>query len=52
MTIGMDKKIKKVKLKNGKEINVILFDTVGQEKFRSLASNYVKKQMVFYWCMI
>ena len=43
MTVGMDKKIKKVKLKNGKEINVILIDTVGQEKFRSLASNYIKK---------
>ena len=42
-TIGIDTKIKEITLENGKEIRVILTDTAGQEQYRSIASNYIKK---------
>ena len=42
-TIGIDSKIKKVKLKNNEEIKVKISDTAGQERFKSIASNYMKK---------
>ena len=42
-TIGIDSKIKKVNLSNGEEIKVKISDTAGQERFRSIASNYMKK---------
>ena len=42
-TIGIDTKIKETTLENGKEIRVILTDTAGQEQYRSIASNYIKK---------
>ena len=42
-TIGIDCKFKKEKLKNGEEITVKISNTVGQEKFRSLATNFLKK---------
>ena len=42
-TIGIDSKIKKVILSNGEEIKVKISDTAGQERFKSIASNYMKK---------
>ena len=42
-TIGFDFKFKNEKLKNGEEITVKIFDTAGQEKYRSLAANFLKK---------
>ena len=42
-TIGFDYKFKNEKLKNGEEITVKIFDTAGQEKYRSLAANFLKK---------
>ena len=42
-TIGIDSKIKKVNLANGEEIKVKISDTAGQERFKSIASNYMKK---------
>ena len=35
--------VKKVKLKNNEEIKVKISDTAGQERFKSIASNYMKK---------
>ena len=42
-TIGIDSKIRKIKLSNGEEIKVKISDTAGQERFKSIASNYMKK---------
>ena len=42
-TMGIDSKIKKIKLSNGEEIKVKISDTAGQERFKSIASNYMKK---------
>ena len=42
-TVGIDIKMKEKKLENGEEIRVIFSDTTGQEKYNSLASNYIKK---------
>ena len=42
-TIGIDSKIKKITLSNGEEIKVKISDTAGQERFKSIASNYMKK---------
>ena len=42
-TLGMDFKIKMVKLQNSEEIRVKITDTAGQERFGSLSSNYLKK---------
>ena len=41
-TIGSDKFEKKITLKNGKEIRLILRDTAGQERFRSSAFKTIK----------
>ena len=41
-TIGCDKIEKKFKIKNGQEMNVIIFDTAGQERFRSVPLNTIK----------
>ena len=41
-TVGFDLKCKTMKI-NDEEIKLILHDTAGQERFRSLASNYIKK---------
>ena len=41
-TVGFDLKFKTIKI-NDEEIKVMIFDTAGQERFRSLASNYIKK---------
>ena len=42
-TLGMDSKQKKIELSNGQEIRVRITDTAGQERFKSLSSNYIKK---------
>ena len=42
-TLGIDSKLKKVKMENGSEIKVKIVDTAGQERFRSIAKNYIKK---------
>ena len=41
-TIGLDYKLKTVKLDNGKTIKVQLWDTAGQDKYRTIAKNYFK----------
>ena len=42
-TIGFDVKNKIITLKDGTEAKLMIFDTPGQERFRSLAENYRKK---------
>ena len=42
-TIGIDSKLTKIKVKNGEEILVKLWDSAGQARFRSLVLNHVKK---------
>ena len=41
-TIGLDYKLKTVKLDSGKSIKVQLWDTAGQDKYRTIAKNYYK----------
>ena len=41
-TIGLDYKLKIVKLDSGKTIKVQLWDTAGQDKYRTIAKNYYK----------
>ena len=42
-TLGLDFKQKNIKLKNGKEIRVRIFDTAGQERFKSVSLSFIKK---------
>ena len=42
-TLGVDIKKKEVKLKNGKDIILKIFDTAGQERFKSVSNNFIKK---------
>ena len=42
-TMGFGIKKKKLKLNDGTEAKLIIFDTAGQERFKSLAQSYVKK---------
>ena len=41
-TIGLNFSFKKVTLKNGKNLNIKLIDTAGQEKYKALAKSYFK----------
>ena len=41
-TIGADKSEKKLTLKNGKDIKLIIWDTAGQERFRAAGLKYAK----------
>ena len=41
-TVGVDRLDKKIKLKNSKEIKLIVWDTAGQERFRSAAFKTIK----------
>ena len=41
-TIGADKSEKKITLKDGKEIKLIIWDTAGQERFRAAGLKYAK----------
>ena len=42
-TLGLDFKQKKIVLEDGKEINIRLFDTAGQERYKSISINLIKK---------
>ena len=42
-TIGFDLKHKQITLKDGIEAKIMIYDTAGQERFKSLAANYIKK---------
>ena len=41
-TIGKDKMETKMKMKDGKEIKLIIWDTAGQERFHSMATSVIK----------
>ena len=41
-TIGLDYKFKDVQLDNGKTVKVQIWDTAGQDRFRSITRNYYK----------
>ena len=42
-TLGVDFKQKKIKLKNGKDVRLRIFDTAGQERFRAVSASFIKK---------
>ena len=42
-TIGLDFKSKKILLPNGNEVKIRVFDTAGQDRFRSIAVSYIQK---------
>ena len=42
-TIGFDLKYKSLQLENNEVIKIIIHDTAGQERFKSLSTNYIKK---------
>ena len=41
-TVGLNNIVKNIILNNGEEIELQLFDTAGQEKFRSLSKSYFR----------
>ena len=42
-TLGIDSRQKNIKLSNGEEIRVKITDSAGEERFRALSANYIKK---------
>ena len=40
--IGIDKNNKKIKMKDGNEIKLVIWDTAGQERFHSVATSTIK----------
>ena len=42
-TLGVDYKHKKIKLKNGKDVRLRIFDTAGQERYRAVSASFIKK---------
>ena len=42
-TLGLDYRQRKIKLEDGREINLRLFDTAGQERYKSISVNLIKK---------
>ena len=42
VTIGLDYRLKSMKLKSGKDIKLQIWDTAGQDRFRALTKNYYK----------
>ena len=42
MTIGLDYRLKTMTLKSGKEVKLQIWDTAGQDRFRSITKNYYK----------
>ena len=42
-TIGFDLKYKLVSLNNGEKLKLTIHDTAGEERFRALSKNYIKK---------
>ena len=43
LTIGFNTLIKRIELNDGKKVNVKYIDTSGQERYHSLATNFIKK---------
>ena len=41
-TIGLDYKLKNVQLDDGKMVKIQIWDTAGQDRFRSITKNYYK----------
>ena len=41
-TIGLESKVKKIKLDDDREVKIQLWDTAGQERFHSITKNYYK----------
>ena len=41
-TIGLDYRLKSMKLKSGKTIKLQIWDTAGQDRFRAITKNYYK----------
>ena len=41
-TIGLDRRSKSMVLKSGKNVKIEIWDTAGQDRFRSIAKNYYK----------
>ena len=41
-TIGLDYRLKSMKLKNGKTVKIQIWDTAGQDRFRAITKNYYK----------
>ncbi len=41
-TIGLDYRLKSMKLKSGKNIKLQIWDTAGQDRFRAITKNYYK----------
>ena len=41
-TIGLDYRLKSLKLKGGKEVKLQIWDTAGQERFRTITKSYYK----------
>ncbi len=42
MTIGLDYRLKTMKLQNGQDVKLQIWDTAGQDRFRSITKNYYK----------
>ena len=42
-TLGFDFKAKKINLPNGKNVKLKVFDTAGQERFKSMSLNHLKQ---------
>ena len=42
-TLGIDFKQKKIKLKDGRDIRLRIFDTAGQERYKSVSASFIKK---------
>ena len=42
ITIGFDQRLKSIILKNGKSIKLQIWDTAGQDRFRTITKNYYK----------
>lgn len=42
LTIGIEKQIKSIRLNNGETIKIVLWDTLGQEKYFSITKNFLK----------
>ena len=41
-TIGIDYKLKNIKLDNGKTVKLQIWDTIGQDRYRAVTKNYYK----------
>ena len=51
-TIGMNTAHYIITLKNNKKIRLIIVDTAGQEKYKSLGKNILLMQMLFYMYLL